>query len=120
MTKPLKDLGQRTAAEELWLARKAAGRTQAEEARRRGLGRNTYVGAEAGLNPGPKAARRRVRPPTLAELLRLARRRSGKGLAALAGRLGVSRVTWLLWERAADARIRGFWEKGGFRFPGGG
>lgn len=115
-----KDLSRRTPGEELWLARKAAGKTSCEAAALAGVGRNAYREAELDRNPGPapfKTGLRRVSRPSLPALLALARRRSGFGLEGLVAHVRASRVTVLAWERAGEARLVSFWEGRGFRFP---
>jgi len=113
---PVKDLTTRTAAEELWLSRKAARLTQAAYAAQLGIPRNTLATAE---RHGPSAALKRRVPakttPTTPLLLALARRRAG-GLRELAGKLGVSHRTLLLWERAGDPRLVLWWVEHGWKF----
>lgn len=114
------DLGARTAGERLWLARKAAGLTQVQAAKLAGVGENAYAGAEKGLNAsvrGPVPGIPAVRRPTLAQLLALARRRWGGGLAAVASEAGYCRVWFLAKERAGSRDLRMHWESLGFTFP---
>lgn len=114
-----KDLTRRTSGEELWIARKAAGLTQVEAARRAGVGETAYLAAEKDRNP-PRIASvpgiSRVRAPSLGALLALARRRSGLGLGGVAAGLRVTKVTVLTWERAGDYRLRNFWTRRGYGF----
>lgn len=120
MPKIAKDLSRRTPGEELWLARKAAGRTSYEAAALAGVGRNAYREAELDRNPAridALARIRRVRRPSLPLLLALARRRSGARLAGLCALVQASRVTVLVWERSGKPELRAFWEGRGFRFP---
>lgn len=114
------DLGRLTAGERLWLARKAAGLTQVKAAKRAGVGENAYAGAEKDLNAavrGPVPGIPAVRRPTMAQMLALARRRSGLGLRGLAKAGSVTKVTVLAWERAGRPELVRFWEKRGFTFP---
>ncbi len=115
-----KDLAILTPGELLRIARHRAGLTQRQAAARAGVGKTAWWEAEKGLAPAPtprEARLRAVRRPTLAELLDLARRRSGLGLNEAAGLAGTSRVTLLAMERAGDDGLRAFWEKRGFKFP---
>lgn len=114
-----KNLAARTPAEELWLARKAAGLTSEQAALAAGIGRSAYRAAELGRIPLPapfKTGLVKVRAPSTPLLLALARRRSGLGLAGLAKAGSVSRVTVLAWERAGRGELVRFWEKHGYRF----
>ena len=114
------DLGVRTPGERLWLARKAAGLTSYEAASLAGVGRNAYREAERDENRREKGLKTGLGPvskPSLALLCALARRRSGKPLALIAGRLGISRITYLAWERAGNPRVKEFWARAGFWFP---
>ena len=116
----LKDLGRRTPGEELWLARKAAGLTAYQAARRAGVGRGRYRDAERDRKPGvapAQAGLKAVPRPDLAALLALARRRSGLGLAGVAARVKATRPTVHAWERAGEPFLKLFWELRGFRFP---
>lgn len=114
------DLGRRTPAERLWLARKAAGLTQVQAAQLAGVGENAYGDAEKGRSAavrGPVPGIPGVRRPTLAQLLALARRRWGGGLAAVASEAGFCRVWYLAKERAGSRALKLHWEGLGFTFP---
>lgn len=115
-----KELSRRTPGEELWLARKAAGKTAVEAAVLAGLPRHAYSDAERDRNGAPtplKSGLRKVSRPSLPLLLALARRRSGLGLAGVVRAYGVSKVTVLARERAGSPSLLAFWTKRGFRFP---
>lgn len=115
------NLSQRTPGEALWLARKIAGKTSYEAAAFAEVGRNIYRDAELDrLDSRRTAAIARVMgstKPSLALLLRLARRRSGKGLDAVAKALKLSRVALLAAEGRGDVRVLAYWRARGFRFP---
>lgn len=115
-----KDLGVLTPGELLRIARHRAGLTQREAARRAGVGKTAWWEAEKGLAPAPSlrlAGIPAVRRPTLAELLDLARRRSGLGLWAAAEAIGTSHMTLLERERAGSEILKEFWRRRGFEFP---
>lgn len=114
------NLYSRTPGETLWIARKAAGLTQALAASRAGLGENAYGDAEKDRNRRATPLKIGVRPvsrPSLPVLLTLARRRSGLKLSEVARRLGVSKVTVHGWERSGRWALKEFWERRGFTFP---
>lgn len=120
MKKPPKDLGRRTTGEKLWLRRKAIGLTAYAAAAEAGVGRGRYGEAEKDRDPALAArlaAVLAVFEPSLALLLALARRRSGKGLEAAARSLRLSRVAFLAAERRGDPRVVAHWRAKGFRFP---
>lgn len=107
-----KNLAVRTPAEELWLSRRAIGRTQAGQAAWLGVSRSTLQASELyGPTPCLTGLWKPIPAPETPLLLVLARRRSGLGLQGVAEGLGVSRVTVLRWEKAADPRLSSFWAK---------
>lgn len=110
-----KDLRRRTPAEDIWLWRRGSGRTQTEMAALWNCGRTTFWKYESGLLELPPTYRGHSRPG-IRELLPLARRRAGLTTAALAGRLGISRVTLAAWEREVDSRLVAWWLKRGWTF----
>lgn len=115
-----KDLTVRTPGEDLWIARKAAGKTAIEAAALAGVSRHAYAETERDRNSGHapfKTGLKRVLKPSVGLLLALARRRSGLGLAGLAKAGSVSRVTVHAWERAGRGELVRFWEKRGYKFP---
>jgi DNA-binding XRE family transcriptional regulator len=114
-----RDLSDRTPAEDLWAWRRSRGLTQVEAAARFGVCHQVLSWLENGLRPVPAGitARTGCQSPPEPLLAVLARRRYGRGLAGTAALAGVSKVTWLAWERATDPRVRAFWEGRGFRFP---
>lgn len=108
-----KDLRTRTQGEELWLARRALGRTQAAQARALGVSRGRLSLLELDAAQGGP----RVRfEPSLPLLLALARRRSRLGLRGVARAAGVSHRTLLKWEARADPKLVEFWVGRGFTF----
>jgi DNA-binding XRE family transcriptional regulator len=113
------DLSKTTPGEALFLARKAAGRTQPEAARALGVGLTAYGEAERDEKP----LSRRVAPLKRAVardsrvLILLARRRSGLGVFAIAKACGVSRPTLLAVEIRGDEGLKFFWSRQGFKFP---
>lgn len=109
------NLADRTAGEALWLWRVAEGLTQARAAVLLRVGRTALSAAENAAQTRFKPPRGRT-PPTRA-ILRLARRRSGLGLAGTAAAAGVSRVTVVAREKRADPAMVAFWEARGFWFP---
>jgi DNA-binding XRE family transcriptional regulator len=116
-----KNLLKLTDGERLWIIRRRQGLAQDAVARAAGLGEKTYAAFETGAVGVPDALlgsdnARRLWHPTPPEKLALARRRAGKGLAAVAQAVKVSRVTLLAMERRADPALRHFWERCGFRF----
>lgn len=113
----MKDLAERTQAEELWLWRRSKGLKASTAAARFGIGRSAYWRAEAGRRGVAKGPWRPVRDPPAGLLCALARRRSGMTAWEVARALGVSRVTLLAWERASDGRLGRFWARKGYAFP---
>lgn len=112
-----KNLAERTPAEELWLSRKAIGRTQGGQAAWLGVSRSSLQDSERnGPVPMLLGLWQPVSGPDLPLLLALARRRSGLGLTGVARRAGVSRVTVLAWEKNEDRRLLEFWAGRGFTF----
>lgn len=112
-----KDLTVRSAAEELWLARKAIGRTQAGQAAWLGVSRSALQGAELGRpTPCLNGLWKPIQAPETPLLLALARRRSGLGLRGAARLMGVSHVSVFKWEMSGDQRLIDFWARRGFRF----
>ncbi len=114
-----KDLSVLTEAERLWLTRTfGQGVSQDVAAPGAGLSHNRYVAMELGRLPLTPVLKGQLsaRKPALGQRLRLARRRSGRQLRALATAVGVSHVTFLKLERRADLRLVRFWESNGFRF----
>lgn len=112
-----KDLTIRSAAEELWLARKAIGRTQAVQAAWLGVSRSTLQASERdGPVPSLSGLWKPISTPETPLLLALARRRSGLGLRGAARAVGVCHVTVFNWENQGDQRLIDFWARRGFRF----
>lgn len=112
-----KDLTRRTPAEELWLSRRAIGRTQAGQAAWLGVSRSTLQAAERnGPVPCLTGLWRPIQAPGANLLLALARRRSGLGLRGVARAVGVCHVTVFNWESNGDQRLIDFWARRGFRF----
>lgn len=110
------DLSQLSHGEHMLLERLRLGEKQIETAARLGMGQRAYAAAERDRAPVPKGyALGRIRP-TLAEQCRLARRRYGRGLRAVAKRLGYSHVTLLGREACGDADLVKSWGKLGFTF----
>lgn len=131
-----KDLTTRTPSEELWLWRRrqmspsgrsrsriGSGMSQVEAAQVLNMAPQRYHDAEAArlperdiramlaeLNNGEQ------QQPTTSELCALARRRAGWTLAQVQAQLGLSKVTFLERERAADPGIVEHWKLVGFQF----
>jgi hypothetical protein len=111
------DLTLRTPAEELWLSRKAIGRTQAGHAAWLGVSRSSLQASELyGPVPMLDGLWTPVKAPGANLLLALARRRSGLGLKGAARVIGVCHVTVFNWELKGDQRLIDFWEKQSFTF----
>lgn len=127
-----KDLNHLSAGEQLWLwrnrqlspsgrrrSRIGTGMSQPEAARELGVSVQYYNKAERDrlkirdihelLPPGQKR-------PALAEQLALARRRSRRPLREITPELGITRLGYLLQERATDPRIVDYWAAQGFIF----
>lgn len=105
-----------TPGERLWLQRKMAKRTLRQEARRIGVNHNYYSEMERDRRDPPAHVAASLPFPTAYAgpfALQLMRRRAGVRLPELAKRLGVTRLTILKWERAADPRLVEFWTKDG-------
>jgi len=136
----LYDLGELSAAERLWTwrhrqrtivvrarrGRAGAGPGQGEVAARLGISTGAYAKLEAGRSTlldadeveslvGALGALR----PSVGELCRIARRRSGMTLAEIAAEapFAASKPTFLAKEESGAAEIVGFWEERGYRFP---
>lgn len=97
-----------TAGEVLWTWRKRNKLSVTLAARRLALPRARYVEAEHDRADFTDISEPQI-SPTLPELLRLRRRRSLVARDDVARRLGVSHVTFLKWERSADARVIALW-----------
>lgn len=116
-----KNLRRLTDWEVLWLIRLRQRKTQPEMAKHHGMCRAVYVQIELGRRPLPETLRSAIqrelrmdiRP---AEMLRLARKRWGRGLRSVAGTAGVSHMTLLDWEKWAEKRLVDFWRARGFTF----
>ena len=132
------DLGSLTDAERLFLwrlrqvsqrgstfGRAGAAMGQDEAAREVGLSHGAYRAIETGLGATVSAVEvaRTAEPiedlePTVGEMCRVARRRSGELLVDVYEAVGYSRPYYLRLERAGDPRVVAHWEDRGFRFPG--
>jgi hypothetical protein len=100
--------------------------TRAEAAEILGLTETVYAQLEIGdalLSSEERAAVRArlvaMGPPTAGELCTIARRRSGGGLRAVEGVLGVSRPKMMEMERCGAAPLIRYWETHGYTFPSG-
>ena len=113
-----RDLCVRTSGEELWVLRRASGLTGLQAATFFGIGRTALWEAEAHGKGAEAMARPRfwARPPGLPQLLALARRRQGWGLAETARRCKISHMTLLKREKAGCPILKAFWENRGFTF----
>ncbi len=131
------NLGSLTDAERIFLWRhrqlNLSGRTfgragpaisQDEAAREIGLSHGAYRAIETGRGIDVSAAEvaQTAEPiedlmPSVAELCRVARRRSGELLVDVYEAVGYSRPYYLRLERAGDQRVVAHWEDRGFRFP---
>ncbi len=96
-----------TKGERLRVLRWRRGLTQAEEAKRRGVGRTKYSRMENDRMPGDGLYLGR------SEAFAIARHRSSPrlDLAGVARLLGVSRVTVLKWERLGNPKLVDFWNR---------
>lgn len=106
-------------AERLWIVRTfEQGLSQDLAAPKAGLSHRKYVDIELGRAPLTPLLKGRLsaRKPPLGQRLRLARRRSRRGLRPLAAAVGVSHVTLLKMELRADPKLVNFWKSQGFRF----
>lgn len=97
---------------------------QDEAAREIGLSHGAYRAIETGrgIDVSPAEVARTAESiedlePTLGELCRIARRRSGELLVDVYDAVGYSRPYYLRLERAGDPRVVAHWEGRGFRFP---
>lgn len=115
---PNRDLSNLTIGERYWIARRVAGTTQAEMARRLRISEKQYNKLERDLTDLPNGFQVPKMPKEPAgHLCALARRRDGRGLRKLAEILGAgTHVTLLAWEAEGDIRLQMAWEKLGFSF----
>lgn len=129
-----KNLRSLTAGERLWLARRRAGKTQKEMARKFRVTERRYNMVETGRDSSiivGEASLGIIEGNDIrfviwdclsesfddGELCAVARRRDGRGLRLLGKRLKVgSHVTLLAMERSADLRLVGAWKAQGYRF----
>lgn len=119
-----KDMTQLTLGERLWIERHRLGETQAQAARRYGCARTTYLDAELDRRNRtmfwPRTGTPHLldavlpRTATMAEALRLARRRRWATMADAADAIGVSRATLLTWEKAGHMELVLYWERLGW------
>lgn len=110
-------LTQLTHAEEWRLYRRRLGISQRKMAKRLKVHRGFYQGVEAGEHELTFPYKLTLSPPPAqAEYLLLARRRSKLSAAAVAEKLGVTRMCLYKWEHAADPRLVKFWRGRGYRF----
>ena len=112
------DLSKLTDPERLYLWRKAKGWDLVRTAVNLGVGRGRLHAVELGRKDGLHLPLHiKQYQPTLPDLLRLARRRSGLGLREVAALVPTSHVTVLYAERRGEATLVKFWRGRGFRFP---
>ncbi len=97
-----------TTGEILWTWRKREQLSVTLAAKRLSLTRSHYVEAEHDRSSFEDVSKV-LSTLTVPELLRLRRRRSLVARDDVARCLGVSHVTFLRWERCADARVIAFW-----------
>lgn len=108
-------LAERTCAEDLFVWRKCRGLTQRQAAAARSIGRRQYQSQEAGDAEIEK-------PPALPKIIplvvlnALARRRAGLSTAEAAKEMGVSRMTFLRYEREEPEKVRKFWQSKKYSF----
>lgn len=107
--------------ERLRLWRWAGGHTQRKAARLLGVSRWVVQNIESGMlpltmidDPAVHDGLGGVDAPWLQLRLARYRARRRRGLTALARALGVSRVTYLAWERAVDPRLVNFLKNKGY------
>ncbi len=127
------DLHQRTAGEELWIwrsrrlspsgrarSRVGSGMSQKEAAAELGISIQRYNDAENDRLPERDVryilttARTSDHPPSLPEMLALARRRCGMILERICAELGISRQAYLKREHTGDQRLVAYWQKQGY------
>jgi DNA-binding XRE family transcriptional regulator len=127
------NLYNRTAGEELWIwrsrrlsptgrprSRVGSGMSQKEAAAELGISIQRYNDAENDRLPERDVryilttARTSDHPPSLPEMLALARRRCGMILEKICAELTISRQAYLKREHAGDQRLITYWQKQGY------